>query len=247
MHARSVELYPPLVTGAVLDAYAQYLVSRMDASSTDDGICQDSSPNSQEVPRSLEAALAPLEVLYGKTALSAIGIVLHGAEPVIRYVEEISAEVAQERERGDRSEVDEEEEFTSNDSDADTLTRAALSAGRPIIAEDPSSTLRLARQDLVEHEKARATTTAPVMLSQQAEQRGRCLYCVGEHVLFSPYYCPCSAYAYQSIQRQEVWCCKHLLALQLALRVEATGLPQETLRVRVVPAAEYTKLLLRAL
>ncbi|KPA81675.1 hypothetical protein ABB37_03984 [Leptomonas pyrrhocoris] len=249
MYARSVEVYPALVTEAVLDFYAQYLVARAASSHSDDGAGQGTASTSQEVPQSLEEALAPLEVLYGKTALSAIGIALHGAEPVIRYVEEINPEAEHEREKDDRGAVDEEEEVTSDDEEGGVHVRMAPPASREATATDLASPSSFATQDRRRNEEPHVTaaTVTTTTLSQQARQRGRCLYHVGEHTLFSPYYCPCSAYAYQSIQRQEVWCCKHLLALQLALRVEATGLPQENLRDRIVPAAEFTQLLSCAL
>lgn len=215
MLSRAVEAYPALVTSAVLDAYAMYLTSRGDST------MQRHLRSLREVPQSLEAALAPLEVLYGKTALSAIGIALHGAEPVIRYVEE-EAHAAE----GQRS----TEEVTSDDEEGGVaVNQLSAPPAHESVVGDASH------------------ASASAALPQHAEYRARCLYHVGEHTLFSPFYCPCSAYAYQSIQRQEVWCCKHLLALQLALRVEATGLPQDTLRVRVVDAVEFEQLLLAAL
>lgn len=48
----------------------------------------------------------------------------------------------------------------------------------------------------------------------------RMVYRVGDYILFSPYYCPCSAYAYQCVGRHQFACCKHMLALRLALQLE---------------------------
>lgn len=233
MSSHTVEVYPALVTAAVLDAYAEYLVSRAaatDGEESRDGVVRTST--TQETPQSVEEALAPLEVIYGKTALSAIGIALHGAEPVIRYVEEMTAQDSTDGAG---------EEVTRNDNNAEEIT-----SDDEVV--DTSSALSAAGCKKDDNAKMQPeTATSSASLSQQAKQRGRCLYHVGEYTLFSPYYCPCSAYAYQSVQRQEVWCCKHLLALQLVLRVEATGLPQDNLRERIVPAAEFTQLLLKAL
>lgn len=273
MNLRAVEGYPALVTEAVLDAYARYLLSRAAPlrdirPANEEEANEESSAATAETPQSLEEALAPLELLYGKTALSAIGIVLHGAEPVIRYVEEIDDALEEEGNTAGQSHgsasrkpamvvtaTDDSDEVTSDDegSDAHGASRDG-SATDLSCAHDPTPSSPPSRKEgdlnCCVSTMVPSTTAATIAVtpSQQARQRGRCLYHVGEHTLFSPYYCPCSAYAYQSIQRQEVWCCKHLLALQLALRMEAAGLPHnDTLRVRVVPAAEFTQLLLRAL
>ncbi|KAK7194056.1 hypothetical protein NESM_000318300 [Novymonas esmeraldas] len=219
----AAEVYPALVTSAVLDAYARFVVADAEASGRLRRCSDVVRGEALEVPESIEAALAPLEVLYGKTALSAIGIALHGAEPIIRYVERVDR---------DNAAGDEENTFPDKDSDEARARRG-------------SPTLRGPSHDSPVSSPAPADSLS--VSAEADEQHGRCLYHVGEHTLFSAYYCPCSAYAYQSIQRQEVWCCKHLLALQLALCVEATGVPQECLRVRVVEAAEYEQLLLSAL
>lgn len=276
MDLRAVEVYPGLVTEAVLDAYAQYLLSRAgspSASRTDNShdVEHKNSQNlssTVETPQSLEEALAPLELLYGKTALSAIGIVLHGAEPVIRYVEEVdlslesdpnvphgnsninSSEGASSKRGG--TQINDADEVTSDDEERPSnpahQAAAVKNLSTVLSASQPSASPQSASTGV--GLSANAVPPAPPLLSpsQQARLRGRCLYHVGEHTLFSPFFCPCSAYAYQSIQRQEVWCCKHLLALQLALRVEAAGLPHDdALRVRVVSSEEFAQLLRRAL
>lgn len=238
MNTLPVEIYPALATKAALDAYARYLIARATATSGGEDVTRDlvlSQPGEgEEVPESLEAALAPLEVLYGKTALSAIGIALHGAEPVVRYVEE----------GVDAAETVVVDEATSDDEEGESNPQSAVSPQAIPTAMETKKESATGASHAALPVDAKAQSMTP---SQAAHRRARCIYHVGEHTLFSPFYCPCSAYAYQSIQRQEVWCCKHLLALQLALRVEATGLPQDTLRVRVVDAAAFEQLLWKAL
>ncbi|GET93661.1 hypothetical protein, conserved [Leishmania tarentolae] len=207
---RTAESYPALITRAVLDAYAQYVVA---CSNSSDVLCPDNAVGAEThgVPKSIQEALAPLEVLYGKTALSAIGIALHGTEPVIRYVERAEVNLS-----------NEEDSVKTSDGDVECMHNEMPCARR-------------------------CGSSATAVSSQVTIQRARCLYQVGDHTLFSPHYCPCSAYAYQSIQRQEVWCCKHMLALQLALRIEATGVMQDNLCTRTVSPSEYEQLLLRSL
>ncbi|AIO02707.1 hypothetical protein LPMP_355770 [Leishmania panamensis] len=225
-HWRVVENFPVPITRAVLDAYAQYVIASSNASDT----VRPDGAEAHSVPKSVEEALAPLEILYGKTALSAIGIALHGAESIVRYVESAEVSSSDDEEAGKTS--DDEEDSTHYDTH-----RARRGGGGAM-----SSTVSV-------HGISQPNdhASAPGVSSPLAEQRGRCLYHVGEHTLFSPYYCPCSAYAYQSIQRQEVWCCKHMLALQLVLRIEATGVTQGNLLVRIVSSAEYEQLLLHSL
>lgn len=79
--------------------------------------------------------------------------------------------------------------------------------------------------------------------SSDNTKKGRCIYRVGEHTLFSSYYCPCSAYAYQVLRRGEVWSCKHLLALQLVLRVELMGIQQDHVRTSVVDTVTFHRML----
>jgi predicted nucleic acid-binding Zn finger protein len=256
MAFQPAEVYPALVTNAVLDAYTQYRLSQSaDATASGDAALQrKKQSNSREVPQSLQEALAPLELLYGKTALSAIGIALHGTELVIRYVEELPTTAADDdhdddydannndsNERTDDEVTDDEEGVRHTLQPPPTYNEEHIARGlsRGISHADEGAT----KEERCVANSVSQTTT----LYQRDAQGGRWLYHVGEHTLFSPYYCPCSAYAYQSIQRQEVWCCKHLLALQLALRVEAAGLPHDNFRVRVVPSAEFTQLLLNAL
>ncbi|KAG5465886.1 hypothetical protein CUR178_00601 [Leishmania enriettii] len=230
MEGRSwaTEEYVACITRAVLDAYAQYIVT---SSHFSEGVLAGSAgcAEVEGMPRSVEEALAPLEILYGKTALSAIGIALHGAEPIIRYVERAEVNASGD----DESDTLDDEDVTTNQE-----TQCAGSSGGGAV-----SVTRCSRAALQEDDQGSVCAVSPKF----REQRGRCIYHVGEHTLFSPYYCPCSAYVYQSIQRQEVWCCKHLLALQLALRIEGTGMPQDNLLVRVVDPAEYEQLLLHAL
>ncbi|KAG5464411.1 hypothetical protein LSCM1_00596 [Leishmania martiniquensis] len=226
--SRSPEEYVAHITRAVLDAYAQYITVRSHISEA----VEPNSTGSAEVggvPRSAEEALAPLEILYGKTALSAIGIALHGAEPIVRYVEQAGVSAS------------DSEAMETSDSEEENARLGAQRA-RSTDADAVSCTMPC---NIGSQEDGQGSGIAAPR--KPAEPRGRRLYQVGEHTLFSPYYCPCSAYAYQSIQRQEVWCCKHLLALQLALRIEAAGVPQDSLRVRVVEPAEYEQLLLQAL
>ncbi|CBZ39024.1 hypothetical protein, conserved [Leishmania donovani] len=227
--SRAAEDYPALTTRAVLDAYAQYIVAGSHSSDAlrPDGV---GGAEAHDVPKSVEEALAPLEILYGKTALSAIGIALHGAEPVIRYVERAEADFA-----------DDDESPKMAGDDVECVHRETQRAKRSG-ADAVSSTARSNAVSQQEDQESAAAVSSLV-----AVQRARCLYQIGEHTLFSPYYCPCSAYAYQSIQRQEVWCCKHMLALQLALRIEATGVVQNNLSVRIVSPAEYEQLLLHSL
>lgn len=193
MFPRFAEDIPPLLTEQVLDAYTDFLTfshreqQRMEQQwITGNATACSSSPSTADqpnLPRQLEAVLAPLELLYGKTFVSAVAIALHGAEPVVRYVE-----------------------VASSDEATETLAGGDATLGT-----------------------------------------GRCLYQVGDHKLFSPYYCPCSAYNHQSIRCGDVWLCKHLLALRLAAKVEATGIQQDCIRVRHVPRAAFAAMLLEAL
>ncbi|KAG5490718.1 hypothetical protein JKF63_00840 [Porcisia hertigi] len=225
--SRAVENYLAPITRAVLDNYATYIAVNSGTRDTQHLESTDGS-GVQQVPRSIEEALAPLEILYGKTALSAIGIALHGAEPIIRYVE--------------RAEVKASDNATKTSTDDEVNTHHETQHGESSVMDVVSSTgLCNAALEPKDH----GSTAGPSF--QVAKQRERHLYQVGEHTLFSPYYCPCSAYVYQSIQRQNVWCCKHLLALQLALRVEAFGVAQDNLRERIVSPTEYEQLLLRTL
>lgn len=76
----------------------------------------------------------------------------------------------------------------------------------------------------------------------EAATDGRMLYRVGDYTLFSPFFCPCSAYAYRSIRRKQCLCCKHILALRLALKLEAAGRPG-AVTTRFVPADTYRSML----
>lgn len=196
---------PFVLTHLILERYAKYVIQR---NRKQNGVTErapdlNSSDEGDDVPGSLEEALAPLEILYGKTFVSAVGIAIHGAETVIRYVEVPEHTVTDDEALG------EEEEEQQTHADAHTLS-------------------------------------SPTPLSSCAS-RSRCVYKVGDHILFSPYYCPCSAYAYQSVRRQDVWCCKHMLALQLAIKLEESGIPQDNLRSRPVPQTLFESIIHQAL
>lgn len=199
MLLRSVEDTIQLVTSQVLDAYAAYVLAsalpspeqQRGVPSGEDNEGDTQAPERRDAPRSLEEVLCPLEVLFGKTALSAVGIALHGTERIIRYVERQSPQEGQDEEGVTRSTSEPEE-------GADRCVKDCR----------------------------------------------RYLYRVGEHTLFSPYYCPCSAYSFQSIRREEAYYCKHLLALQLALRLEGTGVPQDSILIREIDAVTFEALIL---
>lgn len=206
MFPRTVEDIPQLLTERVLESYAAYIRQNTQPSS-DGSACAGVSAQpgystlppaprggcavNCHTPESLQEALAPLEIVFGKTALSAMGIALHGTEAIVRCME-----------RGDPG-VSQPESLCSDppvDSIGDDgIARAGLSP--------------------------------------------RCLYRVGDHTLLSPYYCPCSAYAFQSVRREEVYFCKHLLALQLALWLEATGIRQDNILIREVDPVTFEALL----
>lgn len=222
MIPRSVEDLPPLITDLAINAYVNFIEHAgergRDSENADGGVYL---VDGLEVPQSVGEALAPLELLYGKTFHSAVAIVLHGAEPVVRFVE-----------GSDRGE--ETSEGSTTDTEGSTTAERCI---------DENAEPHYSASD---EQQGRPCRSHFPLTEEQLNQR-RCIYQVGEHTLFSSYYCPCSAYAYQSIHREEVWCCKHLLALKLALRLEEAGIGQDTLRVKVVGTAEFENILLGAI
>ncbi|EAN84726.1 hypothetical protein C3747_33g138 [Trypanosoma cruzi] len=183
MYSCSAQSVPALLTDLVLHNYADHLTS------------QRTPPANYPITEtrtgaaSLEETLAPLQLIHGKVFTSAIGIALHGAESIFRYLAYDSCE---------------ENEGVPHNEEQE-------------------------RQEEVEDENVNF--------------RGRCLYFVGEHRLFSPYYCPCGAYGYQSIRRQEAWLCKHLLALRIALILEKKGLVRDVIRERQVTRCQLREMM----
>eukprot|EP00796_Vickermania_ingenoplastis_P006739 gene6739-4833_t len=158
----------------------------------------------------LEQTLAPLEILYGRTFTSAIGIALHHAEDVVRFVEEPEKAPAEQNETS----VNDEHHSSAEGGEqmGETNDEAA-----PCQDTEPSS-LPQSFSPLcsVVEPVAGVRSRGPPM-----KEIPRSVFRVGDYTLFSAYFCPCSAYAYQSVRRQDFTCCKHLLALQLALKLEA--------------------------
>ncbi|EPY30237.1 hypothetical protein STCU_04033 [Strigomonas culicis] len=192
---------PLLLTEATLDRYATFLASTSGESDAANGAEKTAAPlesNADYPASSAEEALAPLELLYGKTFVHALAIALHGAEAVTCYIERDSA-------------------ISSQPAEQQASPPGEGEEAMPRRTRDTSS-----------------TTALPHSL--------RRLYRVGEHVLVSPYYCPCSAYTYKSIRRQEVWCCKHLLALQILLKLESVGIHQANIITREVDSASFCEL-----
>ncbi|RNF26898.1 uncharacterized protein Tco025E_00861 [Trypanosoma conorhini] len=183
MCTRSVQSFPALLTDLALENYANHLTSQRRSQVTD------SISGTTSGAASLEEALAPLQLIHGKVFTLAVGIALHGAESIIRYV------------AGDTCEPG---EGVSHDEQQD-------------------------QQRHVGGEGVRFS--------------GRCLYFVGEHRLFSPYYCPCAAYGYQGIRRQEAWLCKHLLALRIALVLEEKGPVEGVIRERKVTKCQLQEMM----
>lgn len=182
----NVRAIPAFLTDVVLESYAAHLAAQR-------ALPEDVSTGATTGAASPEEVLAPLLLIHGKVFTSAIGIALHGAESIIRYVacDNFSA-----KKTGASNRAEEEEEREQEPVDAD---------GGP----------------------------AP----------GRCVYFVGEHRLFSPHYCPCGAYGYQGIRRQETWFCKHLLALRIALVLEKRGLAKDAIRERRVSASQLQEMM----
>lgn len=84
--------------------------------------------------------------------------------------------------------------------------------GETVLLQPRSSPCADSRRRSVNHQTAPSPKNSPLA--------PRCVYRVGDYVLFSPYYCPCSAYAYQCIRQRAFATCKHMLALRLALHGE---------------------------
>ncbi|CCW69977.1 unnamed protein product [Phytomonas sp. Hart1] len=197
MLPRHVEDITQLLTLQVLEIYSHYMAVQEGSSPP----CSlKFSPLSKKVaPVSVEEVLAPLELLYGKTFLSGVGIALHGEESVIRYVE------------------------------------GNISAAYDV----PSGNVQSASDK--EEEECRCTLTS------RSLSTARYVYRVGEHILLSPYYCPCSAYAYQSVRRKKVWCCKHILALRICLALESAGVKQHNILIQIVDTKIFDDLLAEAM
>lgn len=165
--------------------------------------------------RSIEEALAPLELLHGRVFISAVGIALHGSEPILRVVEQTSPmDSCIPSHAGSRAAVA-------------TTTTTAAAAG----AIGSSSSGATHRAPL--HSDTQSGVLATLSCNG-VSPCARFVYRVGEYTLLSPYHCPCSAYAYQSVKRRETWFCKHLLALQIVLHLEAVGVRPDNLRIRLI-------------
>ncbi|RNF08381.1 hypothetical protein TraAM80_02841 [Trypanosoma rangeli] len=185
MHTRNAQSFPALLTDLALDAYTNHLTSQRRLPETD------SISGLTTGAASLEETLAPLQLIYGKVFTLAVGIALHGAESIIRYV-----------------------------------------------AYDTCGS-----NDCVSHSEQHDQQRHLEVESASGNSSGRCLYFVGEHRLFSPYYCPCGAYGYQGIRRQEVWLCKHLLALRMALVLEEKGLVKDVIRERKITRCKLQEMM----
>ncbi|KEG15218.1 hypothetical protein DQ04_00141060 [Trypanosoma grayi] len=189
MHAWSAHSVSALLTDLALNSYADHLASQRALSDNSNG---GTAPGAV----CLEEALAPLQLIHGKVFTSAVGIALHGAELIIRYVACDKLEEGEREEEEEKQQQQQQRQPWSGDGSESSFT-------------------------------------------------GRCLYFVGEHRILSPYYCPCGAYGYQSIRRQEMWLCKHLLALRLALLLERRGLVNDTIRVRRVTMCQFRDMMQR--
>ncbi|CCW63315.1 unnamed protein product [Phytomonas sp. EM1] len=193
MFPRHVEDITQLLTLQVLESYSNYMA--LQAANSPLRTPHPSQPQDKVAPASVKEALAPLELLHGKTFLSALSIALHGKESVVRYVE-------------------------------DNICAAHM----------PS--LPNAQPTTENEEESPRRTLAGTSLST-----ARYIYRVGEHILLSEYYCPCSAYAYQSVRRKKVWCCKHILALRLCLALESAGVEQHNIQILVIDPKTFADLL----
>ncbi|KAH9577933.1 hypothetical protein LSM04_000152 [Trypanosoma melophagium] len=186
MFPRNVHGVPELLTELALDNYADRLAAQCALA---ENTSTDVTPLS---PTWLEEALAPLQLVHGKVFTSAVGIALHGAEPITRCVADIT--------ESDTTKQQDKEQLISPLDDSNNGINSFT---------------------------------------------GRCLYFVGDHCLLSPYFCPCGAYNYQGMRRQETWLCKHLLALRIALHLERRGLATDGIRTRKVSTEELQEMLQR--
>ncbi|ORC90315.1 uncharacterized protein TM35_000081130 [Trypanosoma theileri] len=189
MFPRNAHGVPELLTELALDNYADRLATQRALA---ENAAAEVTPLSNTW---LEEALATLQLIHGKVFTSAVGIALHGAELITRFV-------------------------------ACDDTIESNSSKEQDQQQQPSSS----KDDL--HNGVNNFT-------------GRCLYFVGEHCLLSPYFCPCGAYNYQGMRRQETWLCKHLLALRIALHLERRGLVTDGIRIRKVSTEELQGMLQR--
>nr|CCC94019.1 conserved hypothetical protein [Trypanosoma congolense IL3000] len=169
---------PSILTELSLNEYAAHIASERQRGATVDG-------EEGTSPTTLEAVLAPLYMLYGKVFNSAVGIALHNAEPIVRYIVDNNS--------GDSNMRSREHFLNTN--------------------------------------------------GEEAHTSGRCLYVVGAHRILSVFYCPCRAYNYFGIRRQEIWMCKHLLALQIALLLEKRGLSSDCIREKKVSVEKFQEMI----
>lgn len=70
-------------------------------------------------------------------------------------------------------------------------------------------------------------TSSPPCVGMLASQRrvrtpGRYVFQVGSHVVFEPptSFCSCAAFKFQVVNKQDIRACKHIVALQMALRLD---------------------------
>lgn len=187
------------------------------------------------IPLAVESLLAPLEILYGKTFLHAVEIARHQTDGICRYVEEerVGGEGHQQSPLESRPRRGLEPHHTIS-------TRTYPIDG----CQRTPQRQRAEKERENDHEQGclcvegdsspppppltpPPVSPLPVELSQASQKNmdglpspSRYFYRVGDYTLFTPYFCPCSAYAYQCVRRQEQVCCKHMLALRIALRVE---------------------------
>lgn len=184
---------------------------------------------------------AALEVLYGKTFLHALDIVYHPEEMVLRYVEEerngrrrrstttttFSHETSQAAHHPTRE--DEAEECASGGGGGGVEQGVVhWDATPPEVVHRLPATQNATAQAEEEEQDTQPTppcssplpTRTTAASSPASRLVPRSVYRVGDYILFSPYYCPCSAYAYQCIRKHEFSCCKHMLALRMVLHAE---------------------------
>jgi hypothetical protein len=66
---------------------------------------------------------------------------------------------------------------------------------------------------------------AEPILRLRAEGTGQCVFQVGPYLVIPPpaMFCSCSAFHFAMVNRQSSWGCKHVMALQLALQLDAIG------------------------
>ncbi|EPY36776.1 hypothetical protein AGDE_06748 [Angomonas deanei] len=169
-----------LLTDQMLTVYADYVASTSDDPNVlpivHERVRQYKESGLNAFPSSVEEALAPLEVLYGRTLLHATGIALHGTESVVCYVEDFTGGATEETENS-------------------------------------------------------SMTT------------GRFLYKVGEYTLYSHTFARVPPMRFSLSVDTRCGVVKHLLALQMALKLQATGMKQDNIQVRVVDAEFFRSLL----